>query len=312
MDNTHKSGDKTDIDTSDYIYDPEASRIDLGGIFSRQFSNISTLYVSPAGPAILYTATRYGKRFVLKGIKDEFINDPIYNLALAKEFEIGISLDHPNIRRTIGLENVDGIGKVIVMEYVDGAPLSDLIASGKLSRSKARDIAAQIAQAMAYIHSKHIYHRDLKPSNIIVAHQGNSIKIIDFNLSDSDAFIVLKNPAGSKKYMAPELFSTNAVHTAAADIYSLGVIMNELAAASRDELLAEAAERCTQADPQRRPQNISEINLPPTKPTTLQSLYALLSSRSLTLILTIVCLLLAAYIVYFLTNHVELWTRFMP
>ncbi len=119
-------------------------------------------------------------------------------MCMAKEFEIGIALDHPNIRRTIGLENVEGLGKRIILEYIDGLPLSTLLADNSISAEKAVSVALQLADALRYLHSKQICHRDLKPDNILVPHQGDNVKVIDFNLSDRDDFLVLKNPAGSK------------------------------------------------------------------------------------------------------------------
>ena len=71
--------------------------LDLGGLFSHQFTNITPVYSSSHGPTEIYSATRYGKRFILKGLKEQYRNDPIYTIALAKEFEIGITLEHHGI-----------------------------------------------------------------------------------------------------------------------------------------------------------------------------------------------------------------------
>ena len=55
-----------------------------------------------------------------------------------------------------------------------------------------------------YIHAKQIVHRDLKPSNIMITHNGNHVKLIDFGLSDNDDFALLKQPAGTPGYISPE------------------------------------------------------------------------------------------------------------
>lgn len=288
--------DYDDNDTSDYLTDHEVSQFDFGDLFSRRFSNIAPQYISANGPCEIYCATRYGKRFILKTLKPEYRNDPINNIALAKEFEIGIFLEHPNIRRTLGLEDVDGLGKAIILEYVDGCSLASLIESRSLSRTAARAVIEQVADALSYIHSKQVFHRDLKPSNILVAHQGNTVKIIDFNLSDSDAFVVLKNPAGSRKYLAPEVLSPGSKPTIAADIYSFGVIMREVAAATGDEQLADAAEKCTNPDPLKRPQSISQINLPSSRQADGHSISRFLSSKALTWILSAACIALSIII----------------
>lgn len=81
------------------------------------FSNLHQCYVSISGHTRIFTATKYGKRFMLKCLKNDFLYTPIYRQALAKEFEIGQQLEHPNICRTIDLEKVDNLGTVVVMEF---------------------------------------------------------------------------------------------------------------------------------------------------------------------------------------------------
>lgn len=284
----------SDSDSGLYA-DAESSRADLAGIFSNRFTNIHLLYRSLHGATEIHAATRYGKLFVLKGLANEYRDDPIYNMCMAKEFEIGITLDHPNIRRTIGFENVDGLGKRIVLEYIDGVTLADEIAEGKLTPERAMSIALQIAATLRYLHSKQICHRDLKPENILLPHQCDTVKVIDFNLSDRDDYIVLKKPAGSKRYMAPELADPESAPTPETDYYSLGVIMRDLAEASDDRRLALAALLCTDPDPRKRKEGI--ILLETGNPQVNVSLPdRILSSKALTYILSAICLLLSALI----------------
>ena len=84
------------------------------------------------------------------------------------------------------------MGRTIVMEQVDGDTLQTLLSEKRLSPDLALRIASQTMDALDYMHSKQITHRDLKPSNIMVTHRGKNVKIIDFGLSDSDLFGVLK------------------------------------------------------------------------------------------------------------------------
>ena len=168
------------------------------------FSNLHQCYVSISGHTRIFTATKYGKRFMLKCLKNDFLYTPIYRQALAKEFEIDQQLEHPNICRTIDLEKVDNLGTVVVMEYIDGDNLEQLIKKNALSAELARKIAGQLMDALEYMHNKQMIHRDLKPSNIMITHNGQNVKLIDFGLSDSDSFCVLKSPAGTSGYIAPE------------------------------------------------------------------------------------------------------------
>lgn len=292
-------GNLNEEDSSGYLTEEDgAEQLDFGGLFSSQFSNIRLMYSSSSGPTEIYTATRYGRRYMLKGLKKQYLDDPIYNLGLVKEFEIGILLDHPNIRRTLGLEVVEGVGKVIVLEHIDGSTLQSLMDSGAVTQSSAREIVGQLAGALSYIHSKQIFHRDIKPSNIVVSHQGGVVKLIDFNLSDSDDFIVLKNPAGSRKYMAPEQLTSGVKPSAAADIYSFGVVMNELASLTGDEQLAQPAVRCMHNNPAKRPASVDRIKLPVAHPSFTQAVSAFIASKTLTYVLLGVCAVLAAVIVY--------------
>ena len=168
------------------------------------FGNVQEYYVSKSGPTRLFTATRYGKRYVLKCLKTDYLLTPVYQQAIVKEFEIGLLLEHPYICRTLAMEQLAGMGRTIVMEQVDGDTLQTLLSEKRLSPDLALRIASQTMDALDYMHSKQITHRDLKPSNIMVTHRGKNVKIIDFGLSDSDLFGVLKMPAGTYRYLAPE------------------------------------------------------------------------------------------------------------
>ncbi len=285
------------LDTDSGLYtDEESARIELGGIFSNRFSNVNLLYTSRHGATEIHDATRYGKRFILKGLGKEHRDDPLCNMCMAKEFEIGIALDHPNIRRTIGFEDIDGLGKRIVLEYIDGVTLADTLSAGSISSERAFSIARQLADVLKYLHSKQICHRDLKPENILLPYQGDTVKVIDLNLADRDDYIVLKNPAGSKRYMAPELFAPNAVPTPETDLYSLGVVIKDLAEASGNQMLAQAAIRCMDNEPQKRKEGLImlEKDIAPQTPIPLS--WDILSSKVLTYLLSAICILLSAFI----------------
>ena len=75
----------------------------------------------------LYKAQRYGKWFVLKGLKPEHQQETVYKRLLVKEFELGVQMDHPNIVRTFSYETDPVAGPVIVMEYVDGMTLKEFL-----------------------------------------------------------------------------------------------------------------------------------------------------------------------------------------
>lgn len=223
------------------------------------FGNIKEYYVSSAGPTRLFTATRYGKRYILKCLKEDFLLTPVYQQAIVKEFEIGLQLEHPCICRTFAMERLSGMGYTIVMEQVDGDTLQTLIEEKKLSRDLAIRIVSQLMDALAYMHSKQITHRDIKPANIMVTHMGKNVKIIDFGLSDSDLFGVLKMPAGTYRYLAPEQLLEGAVAEPGADIYSLGMVMEDMAVAAGSKKLRRMSRICTVKDASQRPDSIEAL-----------------------------------------------------
>ena len=223
------------------------------------FTNISEAYVSKSGFTRMFSAVRYGKRYMLKCLKPDFAYTPIYRQALMKEFEIGLQLDHPNICRTISMEPVGELGECIVMECVDGETLEAAVESGNMTEEKARKTAGQLLDAMEYMHAKQTVHRDLKPSNIMLTHRGGDVKIIDFGLSDSETFCVLKIPAGTRGYMAPEQLKPDAQSDPSADIYSLGKVLEYMAEAVRSKSLARVGQKCAAADRARRPADIALV-----------------------------------------------------
>lgn len=223
------------------------------------YSNLYECYVSKTGHTRLFSATKYGKRYILKCLKKDFLYTPIYQQALTKEFEIGLQLEHPNICHTLGIEQIPEMGTTIVMEYIDGDTLQSLIDRKLLTTELAHNIVAQLMDALEYMHSKQIIHRDLKPSNIMVTHTGQTVKIIDFGLSDSDAFYVLKLPAGTSGYIAPEQLLPEAKAEPRADIYSLGKVVADMAKATGDKSLKRMAAICTLSDTHRRPNTIEKL-----------------------------------------------------
>lgn len=251
MPDAPSSGFTTDIDTE--VNNAETMHVD------RLFHDIKEIYVSDKGPMRILSATRYGKHYALKCLKADFLYTPVYRQALAKEFEIGLQLDHPNICRTIGMEEIDGYGPAIIMELVDGLTLQDFIGTRRFTKAMAHKVARQLMDALDYMHGKQIYHRDLKPANIMVAYGSYSVKVIDFSLSDGNVYSVLKSPAGTRGYIAPEQLQDGSKADARADIYSLGMVLQDMARATGDQSLMRLGKACARRDPARRPADIGEV-----------------------------------------------------
>lgn len=248
----------TDNSTSGFTDDVDIMLNDMS-IVSQTFTDICECYTSQYGYTRIFSANRFGKRYMLKCLKHDFLLTPAYRLALNKEFELGVQLEHPNICHILSMEELQDIGPCIVMEYIDGETLEDFMKEGKLTKDLARKFVMQLTDALAYMHSKQILHRDLKPSNIMVTHQGQNLRLIDFSLSDSDSFSIFKGPGGTTGYIAPELLLPNATADIRSDIYSLGVLMSRMASQCGDKEMQRTATSCMNRNPQKRPASMSEV-----------------------------------------------------
>lgn len=228
---------------------------------SPYFTNIEEITSSRVGYTRVIRAMRMGKWHILKCLKPEYIDSQEYLTLLQKEFDIGYRLNHPHIAATIGLEPVEGLGVCIIKEYVDGRTLRQAIETEEWPRERITKVMQQLASALDYIHQQQIIHRDVKPENIILSWNGDNVKLIDFGLSDSDSYTILKCPAGTRRYAAPEQYVEGGKISGQADIYAFGVILNELMSAANchPANFKKIAKRCLQTNPSERYQNLGDI-----------------------------------------------------
>ena len=194
--------------------------------FSVDSSFTAFTEIESSGFNRLVKARRYGKWFLLKGLKPEFYGEAMYRQLLMKEFEIGVTMSHKNIINIYGWENVPELGECIVMEYIEGVTLEEFLGKSP-DKAVRKKLTGELIDAVKYISGHQIVHRDIKPANIMVTTNGSNLKIIDFGLSDTDFHDILKEPAGTPKYMSEEQ-KTSTVPDVRNDIYCMGKILVEL------------------------------------------------------------------------------------
>lgn len=188
------------------------------------------------GMAKVYKAKdRLLDRFVaIKVLKDQYAEDEEFLKKFNNEAQSAAKLNHVNIVNVydIGEDLLEG-RKIyyIVMEYVEGQTLKDLIdEEGKLSNHDIIDYSVQIAQALKSAHASGIIHRDIKPQNILIDKFGLA-KVTDFGIArvSSNATITYTSSIlGTVHYISPEQAKGKIVDEKS-DLYSLGAVMYEMA-----------------------------------------------------------------------------------
>lgn len=174
--------------------------------------------------AVLYRVRKAGKYFMIKIPKD---NSGRSLAMLQREYELSIGLQHPNVVNVFTYEPSTVVGAGIVMEYVDGRTLEQFLAENPTPSMRCR-VFEQLLQAVAYIHRRGLVHNDIKPENILITRTDNDVKLIDFGLSDSDAYYLARTLGCTRAYASPELMARDKDIDARSDIYSLGVVMKEI------------------------------------------------------------------------------------
>ena len=139
--------------------------------------------IGAGGMGEVYRArdAKLGRDVALKILPEAFVGDPDRVARFEREAQVVAALNHPNIAIIHGFQESDGV-RALVLEFVEGETLAEVIARGPLPLTDALAIVRQIADALEAAHDKGIVHRDLKPDNVKVTPNG-TIKVLDFGLA---------------------------------------------------------------------------------------------------------------------------------
>ncbi len=184
---------------------------------------------------------RLGRRVAVKILRPDLARDPSFQARFRREAQSAAALNHPNIVAVYdtGEDTLMGEGETavivpyIVMEYVDGMTLRQLLASGRrLLPERALEISAGVLSALDYAHRHGIVHRDIKPANVMLTRTGD-VKVMDFGIAramndtNTATMTAAQSVMGTAQYLSPEQ-ARGEVVDARSDLYSASVLLYEL------------------------------------------------------------------------------------
>lgn len=187
--------------------------------------------IGAGGMAIVFKAKDLllNRVVTIKVLREQFVTDEDFIRRFRREAQSAASLSHPNI---VSIYDVgkDGDTEYIVMEYVEGRNLKEIIREyAPLSADQAINLARQITGAIQNAHENHIIHRDIKPHNILVTTDG-VVKVTDFGIARAVSSATVTHTGdivGSVHYLSPEQ-AKGIQSNERSDIYSLGIVLYEL------------------------------------------------------------------------------------
>ena len=219
----------------------------MGGIPEQIGPYEITREIGRGGMGVVYLArdTKLDRDVAIKSLPPDFADDQDRMARFQREAKLLASLNHANIATVHGLEEVDGV-HYLVLEFVEGETLEQILERGPMPVSEALPVAKQIAEAIEAAHDKGVIHRDLKPANIKFT-AGDQVKVLDFGLAkafedplatasgiaSSPTYVPSNTPTmpgmvlGTAGYLSPEQARGRSVDKRS-DIFGFGCVLYEM------------------------------------------------------------------------------------
>ncbi len=172
---------------------------------------------------------RLDRRVALKLMHPHLADSPDFVSRFRREARAAARLSNPGVVAVYDQGSLDGVA-YLVMEYVEGPNLRDLIAQGPLSVKEALGLVSQLLRPLGAAHRAGLVHRDIKPENVLLPSDGSEAKVADFGLARAVTEVAQTttgNVLGTVAYLAPELI-TSGTSSSRADVFSAGIVLYEL------------------------------------------------------------------------------------
>lgn len=222
--------------------DPSDGTPALGSVLEGRYKLLDEIGAGGIGWVFRAEHLTLGHHVAVKMLQTRFVGHEQMRPRFEREAKALALLSHPNIVSLIDYSVADD-RPYLVMEMLEGRPLSALIDEGPIPEQRARPIIRQILEALAYAHGRGFLHRDLKPDNVFLVNKPpDFVKLLDFGfvklldptLEDGPTQVLTRTGStfGTTAYMSPEQISADRTG-APTDVYSLGIMIHEMLAGER-------------------------------------------------------------------------------
>jgi len=182
------------------------------------------------GNVFLAEHQKLNRKVAIKNLHDVLIKNEEIRKRFQNEAEAMAKLQHENIVNLLDFEENEN-GLFLIMEYVDGAPLDELLKANSIPADQSMEIIKSVLEGLKYAHKKNIIHRDIKPSNILISGEDMSPKILDFGIAKmlgvDNSMTKTGTQMGTVYFMSPEQVTGKKVDQRS-DIYAVGVTLFQL------------------------------------------------------------------------------------